>query len=193
MNIFYLDADAKLSAQYHCDKHVVKMIVESAQMLSTAHRMLDGFETHEMRTTKTGKIRRVKVFKMIDADMDSALYAATHANHPSNLWTRHTRQNYKWHYELFCALCDEYTFRYGKVHATDTKLRTILGQFPLKLQDGPLTAIPLAMKSQPQCIDLNDPIGSYRKFYVTKKDRFPLTWKKRGMPEWYKAMINDNV
>lgn len=185
MNIFTLDNDPITAAQSHCDKHVVKMIVEAAQMLSMAHRMLDGFQATEARTLKSGKVKTVKLWKHIEADLDKVLYQATHANHPSNVWTRQTRENYKWHYQLFCALCDEYTYRYGKVHATDIKLRSILGQFPSKLQDGPLTAFPLAMKSNPECMDANDPVGSYRKFYQTKQVRFKMRWTKREVPVWF--------
>ena len=42
MNIFYLHENPEICAEYHCDKHVVKMILETAQMLSTAHRIIDG-------------------------------------------------------------------------------------------------------------------------------------------------------
>jgi hypothetical protein len=185
MNIFTLDNDPKIAAQMHCDKHVVKMIVEAAQMLSTAHRMLDGFQTTEARTLESGRVKTVKVWKHIESDLDAVLYQTTHPSHPSNLWTRQTRENYKWHYELFCALCDEYTHRYGKVHATDTKLRSILGQFPIKLQDGPLMPFPLAMKSNPECMDANDPVGSYRKFYQTKQARFKMKWTNREVPNWF--------
>ena len=185
MNIFTLDNDPKIAAQYHCNVHVVKMIVEAAQMLSTAHRMLDCFQTTEARTLESGKVKTVKVWKHIESDLDAVLYQTTHPSHPSNLWTRQTRENYKWHYELFCALCDEYTHRYGKVHATDTKLRSILGQFPIKLQDGPLMPFPLAMKSNPECMDANDPVDSYRKFYQTKQARFKMRWSKREVPFWF--------
>jgi hypothetical protein len=187
MNMFTLSNDPIEAAQMHCDKHVVKMIVEAAQMLSTAHRMLDGVEVREARTTESGKVRSVKVWKHFDSTLDAELYQATHANHPSNLWTRQTRANYKWHYELFCALCDEYTHRYGKVHATDAKLRSLLGRFPDKLHDGPLTPFPLAMMSEPQCMDANDPVGSYRRFYVTKKARFKMVWTNRPTPDWFTA------
>ncbi len=57
MNIFVLDEDPVISAQMMCDKHIPKMIVEAAQMLSTAHRMLDGYM--EKRPSKSGK-RMVK-------------------------------------------------------------------------------------------------------------------------------------
>lgn len=185
MNIFTIDSTPATAAQYHCDKHVCKMIIEAAQMLSTTHRMLDGFQATEARTLKSGKVKVHKTWKHFDASLDSSLYQATHVNHPSNVWTRQTRANYKWHYELFLALCDEYTHRYGKVHATDIKLRSLLGQFPAKLQDGPLTTFPLAMKSNPECMDVNDPIASYRKFYHTKQARFKMVWSKREVPFWF--------
>ena len=185
MNVFVLSLDPVEAAQMHCDKHVVKMIVEAAQMLSTAHRMLDGVQVTESKTLDSGKVRLVKRWLHTDPSLENTLYEVAHANHPCSIWTRTTRANYKWHYELFCALCDEYTFRYGKVHSTDTLLRSALRQFPSKLSEGEITSFPLAMKSQPSCMDHNDPVGSYRKFYHTKADRFSMTWKKRGAPSWW--------
>lgn len=61
MNIFYLDKDPKLCAQYHCDKHVVKMILESAQLLCTAVNEAAGKEV--------------------------APYKSTHVNHPCSIWS----------------------------------------------------------------------------------------------------------
>ena len=66
MNIFYLDRNPVVAAQMMCDKHVVKMILESAQILSTAHRVLDGDE---------------------HAD-NVGMYKMTHKNHPSTIWVR---------------------------------------------------------------------------------------------------------
>lgn len=183
--MFVLSQDPVEAARFHCDRHVVKMIIEAAQMLSTAHRMLDGVEIREPRTLDSGKVRMIKVWQHFDSSMEKSLYQASHHNHPCTIWTRTTRANYKWHYELFCALCDEYTFRYGKVHKTDSALRSVLGQCPLKLQDGPQTMFPLAMSSSPECMDQNDPVESYRKFYHTKASRFTMTWKKRGAPYWW--------
>jgi hypothetical protein len=73
MNIFYLDEDPKICAQYHCDKHVVKMIIEYAQLLSTAHRVLDGFESYG--ASKSGN-RQVKIWTLHDS-RDEILYKAT--------------------------------------------------------------------------------------------------------------------
>ena len=88
----------------HCDKHVVKMMCEYAQLMSTAHRVLDG-----------------------DSDV---LYKASHVNHPSNLWVRASIHHYIWLYRMWAALSDEYTKRYGKVHASWDKLGTILAEAP---------------------------------------------------------------
>ena len=90
-----------------CDKHVVKMIIESAQMLSTAHRELD-----------------------CNLNNNDKLYKVAHKNHPSTKWVRENSAQYMWLYDHFVALCEEYTHRYGKTHMTDTKLRKILSQLP---------------------------------------------------------------
>lgn len=187
MNIFFTDADPVQAAINHCDKHVVKMVVESAQMLSTAHRMLDGTMTTSLVTTKTGLRRKRKDWSLADV-RDSILYKVAHPSHPSTKWTMLSAANYDWHYRLFIALCDEYTFRYRKIHKTDALLRSILANRPLNIADPEnpnTTQFALAMKSNPECIDHSDPIGSYRKFYKTKRDRFKMVWTARNIPEWF--------
>jgi len=197
MNIFVLDTSPVLAAQYQCDKHVVKMIVESAQMLSTAHRLLDGKMSVVRRPVKTKIVfndheyspidhyRKVRVWKLDDKNLDKALYAVAHPGHPSTKWTMESLGNYLWHYQHFCALCDEYTHRYGKTHATDTKLRFILDQAPANIRDGEMTSFKLAMMSNPECMDSSDPVGSYRKFYQTKQGRFKMVWTNRDRPDWF--------
>ena len=88
MNIFYLHSDPVVAAQKQYNKHVVKMILESAQLLCSAHHMLDS-----------------------EIDVP---YKLTHKNHPSAVWTRQSKQNYAWLYFHMLALGDEYTKRYGK-------------------------------------------------------------------------------
>ena len=78
MNIFYLDKNPDLSAQLHCDKHVVKMILEYAQMLSTAHRVLDNSQD---------------------------VYKIAHKNHPCTIWVRENKSNYKWLSMMWFFLC----------------------------------------------------------------------------------------
>jgi hypothetical protein len=184
MNIFILNNDPIIAAQEQCDKHVVKMIVESGQMLSTAHRMLDG--TVERRPSKSGKTT-VNYYKLPD-EREDIMYKAVHFNHPCSVWSRESIENYRWHYDHFIALCDEYTYRYGKIHSTDTKLREVLFKVPNNMPAVNLTPFKLAMQSNPECIALQDPIKAYRAFYQTKQKRFKMEWAKRPIPEWFSVI-----
>ena len=155
MNIFYLDKDCVTSAQYHTDKDVVKMILEYSQLLCTAHRLLDD-------------------------DVDDRLYRATHKNHPSAKYVRYTDSNYKFVYRMFTALCDEYTYRYGKVHLTDTKLRELLKTPPKNIPVGQMTRMPQAMPDEFKCCDS---IIAYRNYYRIAKQHLH-TWTKRAVPQF---------
>jgi hypothetical protein len=183
MNIFVLSKDPIKAAQLQCDKHVVKMIVESAQMLSTTHRLLDG--TVELRPSKSGK-RMVKYFKLPDS-RENVLYKNVHETHPCTLWTMENSMNYSWHYDHFIALCNEYNYRYGKIHSTDTLLRSALIDPPNNMKNSNcITKQPLAMKSNPECM-MDDVVESYRAFYQTKQDRFKMAWTERSIPEWFQV------
>lgn len=186
MNIFILDKDPEVAARMHCDKHVVKMIVESAQMLSTTHRLLDGKLVEGFKTLDDGRKRKTKKWILADQDKDSIFYHAVHMNHPCTVWTMHCAENYEWHWQLFSALCAEYTHRYRKVHATETKLLEALVDPPqnIKYNHG-VTQFPLAMKSNPECMHPDDPVRSYREFYQTKQSRFKMVWTNREKPEWF--------
>ena len=180
MNIFVLDNDPVKAVQLQCDKHIVKMIVESAQMLSTTHRILDGKMT--IKLSKSGK-RKVKYWSMPDF-FDDVFYKAVHMNHPCTVWTRECSANYIWHYDHFIALCDEYTFRYGKVHASFLKLGHHLKNLPKNIRKSDeLTKFPLAMPDE--CKVSNDPVVCYRNYYQTKQDRFTMKWTGRSMPDWF--------
>jgi hypothetical protein len=183
LNLFILDTNPILAAQLQCDKHVVKMIVESAQMLSTAHRMLDGRQTRIR--SKSGKTMS-KAWILPD-DREDVLYKAVHMNHPCTVWSMAYSANYDWHYRHFIALCEEYTYRYDKVHATERLLARYLHQIPKNIKFGNRTQFPLAMKSNPECMFPDDPVKSYRMFYQTKQDRFKMVWTNREVPEWFKV------
>ena len=187
MNLFILDVDPIIAAQNQCDKHVVKMIVESAQMLSTVHRILDGTETR--RRSVSGKTM-TKYYELPD-HRENILYKACHFNHPGTIWSRENCCNYTWHYKHFTALCDEYTYRYEKIHSTDNKLRKILSNLPINIKrENGRTPFRLAMKSNPECVTTDlagvNAVESYRKFYKTKEKRFKMDWTKRKTPEWFK-------
>lgn len=182
MNIFYLDTDPKLAAQYHCDKHVVKMIIEYAQLMSTAHRILDG----NMYLDKTAAGRNIKRWKL-DDHREPLLYKASHINHPSGFWVREHLSHYQWIWNLASELCQEYRYRYGgtndKQHKTSLVIQNLSFAPNNISRNGIFTEPPQAMPD-----DVKVPgnsIEAYRNYYRVHKARF-ATWKVREMPTWYK-------
>ena len=190
MNRFRIEETPSQCAQSHCDKHIVKMPLEEAQMLSTAHRMLDG--TLERRPSVSGKTMS-KYWKLPD-DREGVVYKAVHMNHPCTVWAAESVGNYRWAFALFEYLCEEYAYRYGKVHKCWDKLSDTLryapDNIPKKLE---CSTMPLAMGAAPECMDPDDVIGSYRKFYITKQERFDMKWKNRPTPEWFEYVKYETV
>lgn len=156
MNIFVLNEDPVLAAQEQCDKHVVKMVLETAQMLSIAHRVDDN-ATFEY------------------------LYKVTHLNHPCVKWVLQSKANYEWLYKHFVGLCDEYTKRYNKVHLSDKKLRDFLKNSPSNLPNLGLTPFPQAM---PDEYRKKNPVEAYRTYYIKDKSYF-AKWKSGNVPSWF--------
>ena len=147
MNIFVLDSHPVLAAQSQHNKHVVKMILESAQLLC--------------------------------GPLENAPYKRTHFNHPCAIWTRQTRSNYLWLIEHGLALADEYTHRYGKIHASHAVIRHCASRVN-EIPDGPLTrhaqAVPLEYERF-------DTVEAYRAYYIGTK-LVGAVWTNRERPEW---------
>lgn len=158
MNIFYLHPDPKICAQMHNDKHCVKMILESAQLLSTAHHLMNS-------------------------KPPEGIYKMTHKNHPSAIWARQSKNNYAWLFALFCDLMEEYTFRYGKTHKCDA-MRSILGNTPDGITSEKWSEPPQAMPDE--CKVPGNSVAAYRSYYIMNKAHL-ATWKIRNKPEWYNA------
>lgn len=177
MNIFYLDNNPRVCAEMHNDKHCVKMILEYAQLLSTAHRILDGSPV----ITLNASGRKRTVYELADADRNSILYSATHVNHPSAVWVRVSDKNYEWLFSLFQSLMEEYTYRYGKIHAC-TKLEIALSNTPNNIPKSYFTEPTPAMPDD--CKIAGDSIASYKNYYIMNKTHL-ANWKKRPVPEWY--------
>lgn len=137
MNIFILDRDAATAARMMCDKHVIKMILESCQLLSTAHHVLDGEELY----VNTGK-RKYKTYICTKKN----ICKATMVNHPCTIWARETRANYIWLWRHAYALCKEYTRRYNKIHAMEHMLMNELHDPPENIQKNGLTPFAQAMQ-----------------------------------------------
>ena len=152
------------------------MILESAQLLSTAHRVLDGIETRG--TTKTG--RNVKRWILQD-DREVVMFQATHVNHPSALWARESVENYNWLVEHFFALGNEYTYRYQKQHKCFGPLSYLLQSPPLNLKNYDMTPMPSAMDKK--YIISDDPVENYRNYYRYGKSTMH-SWKNRNVPDW---------
>lgn len=178
MNIFYLDKDAAIAAKYHNDSHVRKMILEYAQMLSTAHRVLDGEKYYTLN--KAG--RKMVQYRLPD-ERENILYKTTHINHPAAQWVRSNVLHYNYLYELFCHLCDEFEYRWGKKHATDLKLRTALREHPhnIRLYSQSIEP-PQTMEEE---YKLPDVVKAYKNFYINGKSHL-ARWTRRPVPYWYK-------
>lgn len=177
MNIFVLHFNVIVCAMYHCDKHCVKLILEAMQLLCTAHCVLDG-EVIQQISEKTGKPLKPKYSKP-----DERMYKATHINHPCSIWVRESSENYKWLYELFIALCDEYTYRYGKTHLCDKKFRGWMSKPPNNIPIGNMTPFRLAMPDECKVVGANT-VESYRNYYRQEKSHI-AKWKKREPPKWF--------
>ena len=190
MNIFYLDREPKTCAEMHCDKHVVKMIIEYAQLLSTAHRLLDGTQDIEKRYVHgslPARWRHIKVWKHPSEYMDKGLMRASHVNHPSNIWVRESNENYMWLCQMWLWLMKEYTHRYGKHHACENRVEYLMNapkNIPSKAFTDPTPAMPEYCKVK------NDSLSSYHKYYIQEKVRF-AKWTARQMPAWYKQGVTN--
>jgi hypothetical protein len=163
MNIFFLDHNPTMCAEYHFDIHVSKMVVEYAQLLSTAHRVLDD----------------------LSSSSTTPFYKATHINHPSAVWVRSSIHHYNWLYQLFRELSLEYTFRFGRTHATWAKLGKALAKPPISIPDK-------GWVDPPQCMPdtyttPESTVTAYRNYYMRGKSPLFRKWRGRATPYWATA------
>ena len=168
MNIFYVHESPYRSATMLCDKHVVKMILESAQMLSTAHRVLDGDEIADSKD----------------------LYKAVHKNHPCTIWTCSSSAHYEWLYEHMSCLMTEYQRRYEKTHATH-RLHFPLCNFPHNIEHDEFSPPPQCMPDQYK-VEGNT-VQSYRNYYHGEKAYFAKWNNGRQAPTWWSENENTNA
>lgn len=157
MNIFWIGNDPVSMAKYLADIHLRKMILEYAQLLSTAHHILDD-----------------------DTEI-SGIYKKTHANHPCAKWVRESSQNYQYLYEVFKQCCSEFEQRFGKIHKT-SELIDKLSKLPENLPIGVFTQPPLCM---PPEFKSNDLLTSYRKYYISKQSAMKMKWTNADSPKWF--------
>ena len=158
MNIFFLHWDPKQCAMMHVNKHVIKMILESTQILCSVH-----YVCKEINNSYSYE----------------PPYKLTHKNHPSCIWTRTSLSNYKWLLELSKELCYEYTYRYGKIHKCQQYIYELEKNLP-PIEDKGITKPAQAM---PDTYREEDPVEAYRSYYIFEKNSM-FEWKKREEPFW---------
>jgi hypothetical protein len=167
------------------------MILEYCQLLSTAHRVLDGKEVVEL--SKTG--RKTKRWRLED-ERNDILYSATHVNHPSAIWCRQNDSNYIWLSKLLNELCKEYTYRYGKVHKCEETglVKELFWNLPKNIPNGNFTGPTPAMPDE--CKVPGDALQSYRNYYFMNKSHL-WSWKgkinSRERPRWMSDMALDKL
>jgi len=157
MNIFVVDEDPIIAAKQLCDKHVVKMIVEGCQMLSTIHHLANG--------------------NLINQN----LYKSSFKNHPCTIWARQSVDNYLWLANHTLELASEYTRRYNKIHKAYTLSYWFVDNIPTNIYNVGLTEFAQAM---PDKYKNTDSVFAYRQYYIHEKSRF-AKWKFTDAPEWY--------
>jgi hypothetical protein len=180
MNIFVLDNNPRVAAQMMCDKHVVKMIVESCQLMSTAHHVLDG--QHITRTAKNGR-----KFGTYEHDRPGFRFLrCTMINHPCTVWTRSSKQAYYWLWEHTHELLKVYQSRYNKIHTYNDMVQYSLVHTPTKISDCSMPAFAQAMPDQYKNADA---VQAYRQYYIHEKSRF-AKWKMDNAPIWFTEGVN---
>lgn len=157
MNIFFLDENPTLSAKYHVDKHVVKMILETAQLLCGVHHMTPQV-THQVP------------------------YKLSHKNHPCAIWARESLSNYLYLCEMGLELGKEYTYRYGKKHKSIEVIEWCIVNKP-NIPDIGFTE---PAKAMPEEYKVDSVVESYRNYYMGAKNGF-ASWKNREKPYWFKV------
>jgi hypothetical protein len=154
------------------------MILEYSQLLSTAHRILDG---KEAIVPQNG--RKYKRWILDDESINSLLYKSTHVNHPSAIWCRASSANYQWLASLLLEVCKEYTYRYGKVHKAerDGIVEWLVANTPKNISSKaftePTPAMPEELKIK------GDSIASYKNYYSSDKSHL-FAWTKRSTPDF---------
>lgn len=156
MNLFILSRHHETNARYHADKHVVKMVVESAQLLSTVMR------------------------ERCDIDFG---YKSTYINHPVTRWVGASFDNFIWTWKYGCHLADEYAYRFVRYHKTGEvldEMECFLDQVQGILPNIGLTPFHLAVSPELKHLA---PVLAYRAYYLRTKKRL-FKWTKRQVPSW---------
>jgi hypothetical protein len=190
MNIFVLDTDTAKAAQYHCDKHLVKMITEHNQILGSIAHVLRGIKKKsDITPDYIGE--HFQKFPRVNENQEPHPYGIGYKSHPCTQWAMKSLENYNWLCDLNMKMCKEYTSRYVKKNVGED-ITSWYQQNPPVLESSKMTPFALAM---PDNLKTSDAVHSYRLYYASYKAYF-AKWKK-GEPAWWgeylKLVIDENL
>jgi hypothetical protein len=187
MNIFILDQDPKIAAEYHCDKHVNKMIIESLQILGSTHWHLNGIQ-QKKQIVALGE-SALDMWKNFPRIVDDKIkpYGIGFVNHPSTKWTRESKENLEWLISMTHGLLDQYAIRYKKESAS----RKTLEWFEKNIPSPASSKLTPFYQALPEAIQDEDPVHAYRLYYASWKEYF-AKWKT-GVPPWWKEYLEITV
>lgn len=189
MNIFFLDTNPQKAAVYHCDKHVVKMILESCQMLCSNVWYENGITSSKMKKEVIQKDpsfskQIFKNFPRIDKNGDIKPYGIGYVNHPCTVWARESKSNTKWLLDFTGYLILEYEKRYHKTHACKKVYKWLLERFNTINQNFIKESITEPAQAMPDKYKNINPITAYRDYYIGEKSNF-AKWNNSEIPVWY--------
>lgn len=190
MNIFVLHPNQRKAARWHVDSHVIKMLLETCQLLYTAHWVLFYPQLRDCKSaialSRTQKQMEVPEYMWSAPLCETSKepgYRPCHVWHPCAKWARVCSGNYLWLAKLGIELAREYTFRFGKEHSCQKHIEWLNENLPLTIKMFPRRKFPVAMDNEYKIS--NDPIVCYRNFYKkSKKERGLVKYTKREIPHW---------
>lgn len=183
VNLFYLDENLDKNAEYHIDKHIVKMPTEVAQLMTTTVWVnnLIGHIPRKLERDELSFINKIKAEQPSIEERTFTRFLPTHINHPCAIWTRTSADNYEWAHCYADALNAEWQYRYGHTHnhkSFDTIIA--LPEVPTLPYEG-ITLRPQCMPDEYKC---DDAVEAYRKYYINDKASI-ASWKNRDKPLWF--------
>ena len=192
MNIFILHENPKEAAIMHCERHILKMIIEHTQMLAAAYYHTIGISRKKEIAENQEKVSQLfKGFPRKDENGNDKPYAITHVNHPCTVWTRESLTNFNWLLDCTKYMCEEFTHRYGGKHSVEFIIDWMY-QNPPKLKDIGQTEFAQAM---PEVYKSDSVTEAYRKYYAYKTTYMKVNWKlEERIPYWWtESFIKESV
>ena len=161
MNIFALNKDPIESAIIQHDKHIVKMILESAQMLCSVYD---------------------------DSVINEIPYKRVHYNHPCSIWVRTDMNNFYWLVKHGYALCKEYTHRYKKIHKSQAVIKWCI-ENSYRISNIPYQCMTKFAQAMPDEYKNESGVLAYQNYYISEKLNSKSKWTNRKIPKLFQEKM----